>query len=174
LACGAVAVLALGTTGSLFLAAESKRAEARGLQAQFEKLAPVRDEIAKNEAALSLLAPKLTTLTKAREATDRWSEIFKHVSLTLPSGAFLTNVRSDRQSDPSKPVVCEFTGMSLDQNLVGDFMLALQNCPQLEAVSLKYTEEHRAQQGTGLEFTIATQVVGTEEVAAKGSEEKKS
>lgn len=169
-----VCVVSVGGAGSLLLAAESKRAEVRGLEAEFDKQSPIRDEIEANEGALSKLTPRLASLSTARLATEKWTEIFRHVSLTLPQDTFLTNVRSQIPSDPVKPVEFIVTGMSKEQNLIGDFMLRLQDCGELGSVSLKYTEEKRAQQGTGLEFSISALIEGTEEVSKKDAEEKKS
>lgn len=173
-ASSATAVMSLFAVGFLLLATESKKGELRGLQAEYEKQSPIRDEIEKNGDALGLLKPRLDTLISARASTEKWSTILNHISLTMPEGTFLTNVRSQSPNDPSKPIEFELTGMSLEQNLIGSFMIALQGCPEFGTVALRYTEEKRAQQGTGLEFAISTSIAGSEDVAPKSSEEKKS
>ncbi len=158
-----VSVLGLGTVGFLTLKAESASAEARSLQTKLDELRPHKEQIEGNEKVLMSLKPRLETLSKARLDTERWWRILDHASLVIPPETFFTRVKATAGNDLTKPVELAWTGMSVDQNLIGELMLRLQRSPDLAEVALKYTDQKRTPQGTGLEFQIVCFVPGTEE-----------
>jgi Tfp pilus assembly protein PilN len=166
---GFLGVSVVGLTGAaaLLLQAESANAESKALAAKILKLRPFKDEIEKNDKAMAQLTPRLVTLTKARIDTQRWFRILDHVSLVLPPDTWITSVKTPPPSDAAKPLEVQWTGMSVDQNLIGELMLRMQRSTDLADVTLKYTDQRKTQQGTGLEFNIICQVPGTEEALEK-------
>ncbi len=164
--------LALLAFGFFTLKVEMLSAQLRSLQAKQQELKPLKDEIALNESKLAEMGPKLTTLSKARTDTQRWLQILDHVSLVMPPDTWVTQLKSQSPSDPTKPVEVSWTGMSAQQNLVGELMLRLQRTSYLNAVELKYTDERRNSNGVGLEFQINAVVPGTEEMPASASKDK--
>lgn len=158
-----VSVLAFGF---FLLQAEQANGEYQRLQREFQKLQPIVAKIESNDRQLQTLAPRLTTLQGAQQATDRWSRILDHLSRNVPSGVWLTNLRCIT-TDPTNPVQVSVTGMSATQDSVGDLILRLQGCPDLANVTLKYTQEKIVEMKKGLEFEITGDIVGTEEKKAK-------
>lgn len=158
--------------GFLTLRMEMLSAQHRNLQAKQQQLKPFEDEIAANEGLLNVMKPKLVTLSKARIDTQRWLRILDHVALVMPPNTWVTQLKSQNPSDPTKPVEVSWTGMSAEQNLVGELMLRLQRSEFLGAVELKYTDERRNANGVGLEFQINALVPGTEEQVPSATDDK--
>lgn len=158
-----VTLIGLVGVGYLTLKAESAAAEARSLETKLNELRPYKEEIEQNEKILRALKPRLETLSKARHDTERWWRILDHASLVIPPNTFFTRVKASSNNDLTKPVELSWTGMSTDQNLIGELMLRLQRSPDLANVELRYTDQKRTSQGTGLEFHIVSFVPGTEE-----------
>lgn len=158
--------------GFLSLRMEMLSAQHRNLQAKQQELKPFKDEIALNEGLLGAMKPKLATLSKARIDTQRWLRILDHVALVIPPDTWVTQLKSQTSSDPTKPVEVSWTGMSAQQNLVGELMLRLQRSEFLGNVELKYTDERRNANGVGLEFQINALVPGTEESAPSKPDDK--
>lgn len=157
------AVLGVVGFGFLFLRSEALASEVRDLEAQAEALKPFKDAIETNQQLLAALMPRMETLNAARLDTERWSRILDHVGRVMPANTWLTNVIAQQGNDATRPVEIAWTGMSTEQNLVGDLMLALQRSPDLQNLNLKYTETKNSSYGVGLEFQISSEVTGTEE-----------
>ena len=169
---GGVTCLSVLGFGSLMAATDQVNGRYQELQRQFQKLEPVVKEIESNDKDLQILAPRLTTLQGAQEATNRWSRILDHLSRNVPSGVWLTNLRCVT-TDPTKPVMVSVTGMSATQDAVGDLILRMQGCSDLTNVTLKYTQEKVVEAKKGLEFEVTGDIVGTEEKKAKEETEDK-
>lgn len=166
-----VSLFGLMGIGYLVLRSEAASADMRQLQAKLDELKPYQKQIAASEAILSELKPRLDTLTKARLDTERWWRILDYASLVTPPDTWLTRMKAVAGHDVTKPVQIDWTGVSVDQNLIGEFMLRMQKTPDLAEVALKYTEQKRGPQGTGLEFTITSIVPGTEELTRPANKE---
>ncbi len=174
---GFVAVACVCGLAFAFLSLESgelNRQES-SLRAKLRKLEPIVKEIKANELTVSELAPRLTTLEGAQTATLRWSRILDHLSRNVPAQVWLTNVRCSN-ADPTKPVQFNVTGVSQNQDLVGEFLLRLQGSSDLGNITLKMTSEKTFGNAKGTEFEIVCDVIGTEEEQpkAKKSEDKKA
>lgn len=156
----AVGILSFGT---LLIGAEYTKAEMESMRASIIELRPLTNAVDENEKQLLDLQPRLQTLGAARDDTERWTRIFDHVSLVMPTDTWLTNVRAQQPSDPRQPVQVAWIGMSTEQNLIGELMLRLQRAEDLANVQLEYTELKRTSFGTGLEFKIDCVVAGTGE-----------
>ncbi len=151
--------------GILFLQTEGLNSSEASLKQQLRKLDPVVKQIEQNDKELNALSPRLTTLTDAQEATQRWMRILEHLSRSMPRGMWLTNVRCV-STDPTKPVSLTLAGMCGTQDAVGDLLLRLQACADLESVSLRFTQEKLVNNDKGIEFEIATDIAGTAEKKA--------
>jgi len=147
--------------GALWLKGMSLSGEISDLKAQAEALQPLKDEIAAKHQSLTELQPRLETLTTARHDTERWSRVLDHMSLAMPQDTWLINVVATQGSD-EKPVDVTWTGMSSEQNLVGDLMLRMQQSPDFANVVLKYTDTKVTTYGMGIEWQITTEVSGTD------------
>lgn len=147
-----------GLTAMLLIGSISLSGEAKSLQAKTEELKPYREAIEQSEKALTELSPRLTTLTTARTDTERWTRILEHMSYVMPTNTWLTGVRSVASNEESAPVEVSLTGMSGQQESVGEFMLRLQSLKDIANVRLRYTEEKKTQFGEGLEFQIVCDV----------------
>jgi len=88
-----------------------------------------------------------------------------------PSQAWLTSVRSV-VADPKQPIQITFSGLAVKQEVIGDFMLALQQSPDLENVNLSYTQEKPVAAGSQLEFQFQVSLKGTEMEKASIVEEE--
>ncbi|MEM4408764.1 MAG: PilN domain-containing protein [Candidatus Caldarchaeum sp.] len=160
-----VACLALITVGILTLHHDRLKADLQELEAQATILHPIKKDIENTQKSLLELTPRLKTLTEARKDTERWSRILDHVARVVPVDTWLTRFDSLQPTDPTQPVEITWTGMSVRQELVGEFMLMLQRSQDLGNIELKYTDLRRTAQGVGLEFQIFCKVPGTEVVS---------
>jgi Tfp pilus assembly protein PilN len=166
-----------GITAFLLIASMALTGEANRLQAQAEELEPLRQQIAKNEDEFGKLRPRLATLNEARTETEKWTRILEHMSYVIPTNTWLTGVRSTPNSEEDAPIEFALTGMSNEQQTVGEFMLRLQALADLTNIRLRYSEEKKTQFGDGLEFQIVCDVpVPTSKSSSKESknEDKRS
>jgi Tfp pilus assembly protein PilN len=167
LTCFVVATcLAVGANGYCLYQGESLESQIAVLKQENEKHKGMLAQIEQNRLELLDLAPRLKTLSNAQVMTQRWSTILDHLSKQTPPGAWLTSVRS-QGSDPSKPLQTSFQGLSSRQELVGEFILRLQACKELENVNLKFTAEKIVNTGKGIEFDVSAEVAGTAEAKPK-------
>jgi len=157
------AISTAGMTAMLLIGSITLRGEARDLEVKSEALKPYRELIEQSDKAFSQLRPRLTTLTTARTDTERWTRILQAMSYVMPTNTWLTGVRSVPNSDESAPVEVALTGMSGQQESVGEFMLRLQSLGDISNVRLRYTEEKKTQYGEGLEFQIVCNVPTSKE-----------
>jgi Tfp pilus assembly protein PilN len=165
------ATISLVSVGYLVIRCEAIAAEIRSLEAQALALKPIKDSIEQNQNQLASLRPRLLTLSTAQKDTERWSRILDHLSLVMPENTWLTQVTAVGSSDVSKPIEVSWTGLSREQNLVGELMLRMQRSTDFGNVNLKYTETKTNSFGRGIEFQISTDVVGTEELKVPNQKE---
>jgi len=135
-------------------------------KAEAQKNADMLTQIESNKRELFDLSPRLESLSNAQVMTKRWGTILDHLSKQTPPGAWLTQVRSTG-SDPTKPLQASFQGLSARQELVGEFILRLQSCTELENVNLKFTAEKIVASSRGIEFDVSADIVGTAESKPK-------
>ncbi len=158
----AVCVLSVGGYGYLTLQAAGVAGDAGEVQLQNQKNAPLVKQIDENARALADLSPRLKTLEDASIITDRWNRILEHLTVQMPDQAFLSNLRCEA-ADPQKPIQVSFMGLAPSQSPVGEFILRLQNQPDLENVSLRYTNEKLVSESRSIEFQVDSNLVGTAE-----------
>lgn len=158
--------------GFLLYQGDQLASEESRLKARAQTVAPLVSEISDLKAKVSDLGPRLTTLGTAQETTAKWSRILAHLTQHTPPSTWLTGIRCSA-SDPTKPIQVVFTGMSAKQELVGEFILRLQGCSDLEKVELKFTQEKVASTTRSLEFELTSDIVGSaDEKKIKKEEEK--
>lgn len=156
------AVLSVGVLGLLMFENEVAHSEEAALLAKAQKLEPLSKRIEANNNDYADLSPRLATLENAQLVTGRWSRILDHLSRQTPEATWLTGLRCSA-SDPTKPVQVTFAGLSEKQELIGDFILRLQSCPDLANVALRFTDEKPAANTHDIEFEITSDVQGTAE-----------
>lgn len=133
-----------------------------GLRHRANQLKPSVQEIESTEREIASLNPRLTTLSTAQEGTVQWMTILKHLASNTPEGLWLTSTRCS-QNDPTKPVQIAFIGLSQNQESVGEFILRLQACDQIENVVLKFTQERTVGTTSGIEFEVNADLAGSAE-----------
>ncbi len=166
-------ILGISVCGLLFIRTQMLIADTRELQRDAEKLRPIIEQYEATKNALAQLSPRLKTLEKAVESTKRWNRIFTHFSYVTPTDTWLTALKSDSKQEKGKPLSVTFTGMSANQELIGELMLRLQQSFDLGNITLKYTDAKRIQVGEGLEFQIVSTLPGTEEAHTEEQSNKK-
>jgi Tfp pilus assembly protein PilN len=166
----ASACAGLGAFGFTLYQKESAASELARLQALNQKIAPLQKQIEDNQRAFGAMSPRVKTLEDAQAFTAKWDRILNHLLVQMPDSTWLTGIRC-QAPDPTKPIEVGFLGMSADQQRVGEFILRLQNCPDLESVNLKQTVEKQVNEGNGIEFEVTGNVVGS--ATAKPKDESK-
>ncbi len=162
--------VAVGATGFCMYEGESLDAQIAQLKHDSDKHKAILGEIEENQRQLADLGPRLQTLSNAQVMSQRWATILDHLSKQTPPGSWLTALRSSG-TDPAKPLQASFQGLSARQELVGEFILRLQACKELENVNLRYTAEKIVANGKGIEFDVQADIAGTAE--AKPKDEQK-
>ncbi len=165
---GFVASLGVSVFGAgvLLFMNEALGSEVSKLRSEAQKQAPLLSQIETNTKAYNELAPRLTSLEDAQEATNRWSDILAHLTTQTPVGITLTGIRCVA-SDPTKPIEANFTGISNRLDLIGESILRLQGCERLENVNLRFAQERATAEGRNIEFDINSQLAGTAEQKPK-------
>lgn len=166
----AATTVAVGANGYCVLESESLDGQITTLRKDSDKHKEILTQIEDNRLQLAEFAPRLQTLGNAQVMSQRWATILDHLSKQTPPGSWLTAVRSSG-TDPAKPLQTSFQGLSARQELVGEFILRLQACPELENVSLRFTQEKIVASGKGIEFDVQADIAGTAE--AKPKDEQK-
>lgn len=158
-----VSVLSYG-----FLSVESMLVggQAAAIDTQNKKNLPLVKQIEKNTKDLAELTPRLNTLQDAQTVTDRWNRILSHLVVQTPSTAWLTAIHC-MSTDPTKPTQITFSGVSTAQAPIGEFIMRLQNLPDLDNVNLKYTNEKLISTTRATEFQLDCDIVGTAEQKVK-------
>lgn len=159
--------------GFLMFQGDQLSSEESRLKAKAQKVAPLANEIDTLKAQISDIGPKLTTLTNAQETTGKWTRILGHLTQHTPPQTWLTGMRCTA-TDPTKPIQLIFAGMSSRQELVGEFILRLQGCDDLDKVELKFTQEKIVSNARNIEFELSTDIKGTAEEKPVKEEEEKS
>ncbi len=132
------------------------------LREEIKKQKPMVDKIAEMQSQKSDLEPRLKTLTDARDLTGRWGRIMKHLATNTPANVWLTSLRA-QAGDPEKPIGLSIIGLAKTQAEMAEFTLRTQNAKDLEAVSMKYSQEKVLEATTAVEFEVGGEIVGTAE-----------
>lgn len=160
--------------GVLMFHAQTLRAEIGRLLVELNKLSPIIAQIEENEKEQGTLTPRLQTLQQAQQQTDRWTHILQHLRTQTPSETWLTAMQSSAlQAD--KPTSLVIQGVSRAQEPIGEFILRIENEPDLENVALHYTQEKHSTTGNkAIDFEMAADISGSEDQKPVTKEEGKS
>ncbi|MFN3690474.1 MAG: PilN domain-containing protein [Fimbriimonadales bacterium] len=157
-----VAALVAVGWGGLILYAGALTMQRAHIEEQMVKLRPTLQQLQQTQAELNALQPLVSTLQNARKDTGRWQQLFQHFARHTPNGCFLTGAELGKRSDPKKPLEITLKGVAENQQLVGEFMLRLNQHPELEQVRLDYSQERAlSEQQVAVEFQITAQIKGT-------------
>ena len=163
-----VGALCLITTAALLLDGARLTIVAAAMEKQKQEMEPKLAQLDEYETQIQELQPRVTTLETAQTFSGKWGVILDHLTTNMPEGAILTDLKAFQQ-DPEKPVMVTFSGLSTTQETVGELILRLETCPELQNVTLKYTQPRVTEGGTLLNYELEGQLVGTgaEDVAPK-------
>ena len=150
------------TYGLVLIQASNIGGHENELREQIKKQKPMVDKIADMQSEKSDLEPRLKTLTDARDLTERWGRIMKHLATNTPENVWLTALRA-QAGDPEKPIGLSIIGLAKTQAEMAEFTLRTQNAKDLEAVSMKYSQEKVLEATTAVEFEVGGEIVGTAE-----------
>lgn len=166
LAVGAISFLTAG-----FFTFETVRLHVRAnaLEKKKEELQPKMDQVVANEEALALLQPRLASLESATVSTEKWSSLLGHLTTNTPDGVWLTGVNALPPTNTTG-VVIALTGLSMSQEAVGVYILRLEAAPELENVTLKYTQEKTGPEGNWTQYEISAVLAGTAPEKPKATE----
>lgn len=132
------------------------------IEEQMIKLRPTVQQLKQVQAEMGALQPLVNTLQNARKDTGRWQQLFQHFAQHTPNGCFLTGAELGKRADPKKPLEITLKGVAENQQLVGEFMLRLNQHPELEQVRLDYSQERAlSEQRVAVEFQITALIKGT-------------
>ena len=145
-------------------------ADEQSVQVKLKKLKPIIKAIDEHKRVIADLAPRLETLTDARDLTNRWGRLLNHIAVNTPPDVYLTAIRAD-SSQPEQPIKVTFVGTGKSQSDASQFVLRCQNSQDLEGVNLVQSQEKLLRKMSAIEFEIAGSIVGTAPPPA-GDEEK--
>ncbi|MFN3648529.1 MAG: PilN domain-containing protein [Armatimonadota bacterium] len=172
---GLIVVSSLGLGSAAFMTGQIFIAGGRvtAAEKELEKLRPILDEIEAAEKERLALQPKLTTLTEAQQATNRWYGILEGLKRAVPEETWLTNLAVEKSGDG--PQTLRINGMTASQTRVGETMYRLTQQPEHYAkVDLRYSETSRAQIADAVEFELAAQLFQPEKSKTGAKDEAKT
>lgn len=172
LATFSLGVFAFLATGFNLFNAARYQVMVGALEAKQKSLEPLSKQLKANKLDQATLEPKLTTLTSATKATEQWSHLMDYLTVNVPKSAWLTSVKTTTSTDPEAGVAIIFGGYSLNHDEIGETLLRLEACPDLEGVTLKFSQERIIDQKEVLEFEISAVLHGSRVV--KKVKEKES
>jgi Tfp pilus assembly protein PilN len=158
-----VGALALIGAGALLLDTTRLNLEASNLEAKQKKLAPMLKSLDDATGEIDRLKPRIETLQKAKETTQKWNTVLTHLSNNTPTGSWLTGIKTV-QTDKTKPMIVTFTGMASSHESASEFTLRLTHCEELQNPTLKSTTEKMAEGNTKVyEFEVTAELKGSGE-----------
>jgi Tfp pilus assembly protein PilN len=104
-----------------------------------QQTAMLQDTVSRVEtlqAQMSAVQPRVATLLKAQNATNRWRAVLQEISVSLPQKTWITSFVSQTTNGDGFTV----TGQSISQNQVGQAMMRIGSQPYIKDVSLQYTQ----------------------------------
>lgn len=146
-------MVGVGSFGFMLYLTEQAQGEKAVLEANAQKLEPFLSNIKDTNLEYGKVAPRVDTLTAARDLTDKWNRLMDHLTVQTPDRVWLSGIRAVAQ-DPKKPIQITFAGLSQQQQLIGEFQLRMQGSPDLESVNFKFSQEKPVASGYLLEFQI--------------------
>jgi Tfp pilus assembly protein PilN len=166
--------IALGVVsyGILMFQRQSLLAEQSRYVEEIAMNKPIMEQIDACNTAESQLKPKLQTLIEAQKVSDKWGDILARLETQTPEGTWLTSLQCPPDSD-DKPITLVFAGTAKAQEPISEFILRAQNQPNLDNVTLHFTQEKRsATGGRAIDFEMGAIIAGSAEEAKTALEQK--
>lgn len=135
---GMVGVGAAGLLASAFMTFSIQVVNSR-IEDVTQQTAMLQDTVTQVEdlqSRMGALQPRVATLLKAQNATNRWRAVLQEISVSLPEKTWITSFASQAGATDSFTI----TGQSISQNHVGKAMMRLGSQPYIKEVSLQYTQ----------------------------------
>ncbi len=123
------------------------------------KLQYVITKLAEIEAQKANLEKKINLITELQARQAVIVHIMDEVSKALPEWVWLTEASYDKG-------VVSIKGKALSNNLIADYMIALENSPFLAKVDIKSSTQKTVQNNQFLEFLLTANVSAQPETAA--------
>jgi Tfp pilus assembly protein PilN len=154
------AAAAILSYGFLMFRTERAGATEAKMRVQLQAAAPMERQIAADDLEEKQLQPRLDMLTSAETMSDKWSHILKHIATQTPPTAWLTDLKATN-SDASKPIVASFDGVATAQAPISEYLFRLENLPDLDNVTLKFTQQKMEGSVKQTQFSIEADIAGT-------------
>ncbi len=135
-------IFLLGVGGWVFTRLLSLNGQIVDMGVELSKLQPTVRTIEEYEKATLAITPKLELLNQAKDRTMRWFTVLDALTQSLPTTTCLTRIStgaSDKKDLNSVSLV--IAGQSISQASVGDVMLRMQTIPNLQDISLHFTQD---------------------------------
>lgn len=174
--------LTLAVVGFMTARVHADNSQIRQLDRDMARIQPTVDKIRKYEAEIKDLEPRLELLGSSRDRTMLWHSILQDMGRCMPEKTWLNSMATTIVSSSDSPAsggkssstaTINLSGASVSQQLVGETMLRLNECPEFEKVDLTYTQELTSRSSTGgdeqsppnaqiLQFQIAAKIRSNE------------
>jgi len=122
-------------------------------ETELKRLAPTLDRIHQAQTERLALKPKLTTLTNAQGATERWFGILDGLKRSIPPQAWLTSLVVEGAKEGEQAI--RFNGITVNQEKVGETMLRLNQLNQYQDINLHYTQAGKVGDRDTVQFEFA-------------------
>jgi len=147
----AACLLAVFTINSARLITSSL--EIGRVEVKLKELEPTLNRIREAQAERLALRPKLTTLTNAQGATERWYGVLDGLKRSIPPQAWLTSLVVEGAKEGEQAI--RFNGVTINQQKVGETMLRLNQLNQYQDINLHFTQANKIGDRDTVQFEFA-------------------
>lgn len=133
---GLVAVATVLAIGFMTVSLQITRNRIADVDQQTASLQDTVHEVERLQTGMASLQPKVATLLRAQNATNRWRSVLHEVGSSLPQSTWITSFVSRAAPNQGFTV----TGQTKSQSLVGRTMLNMNRQSNIEKVTLSYTQ----------------------------------
>jgi Tfp pilus assembly protein PilN len=131
----------------------SSNLEIGRVEAKLKALEPTLNHIREAQAERLALRPKLTTLTNAQGATQRWYGVLDGLKRSIPPQAWLTSLVVEGAKEGEQAI--RFNGVTVNQQKVGETMLRLNQLHQYQDINLHFTQATKIGNRDTVQFEFA-------------------
>jgi Tfp pilus assembly protein PilN len=123
----------------------------RDADAQMVLLKDTVDQVERLQSSLESLQPRVETLVKAQNATNRWRAVLAEVGASLPEQTWITSFASQNTAGQGFTV----TGQTVSQDRVGKAMMRLHRADIVQSVDLRFSRSGQGSQMVTFELAGA-------------------
>jgi Tfp pilus assembly protein PilN len=144
--------IVLAVMGFMTARVHADNSRIRGLDRDMARIQPTVDKIRKYELEIKELSPRLDLLSSSRDQTMLWHSVLQDLGRCMPEKTWLTSMATTVTAVSSSPpggatsaapaTTLNLGGASVSQQLVGEAMLRLNQCPEFGKVDLTYTQDN--------------------------------